>query len=717
MRNLVAVVVLSLPALALGTGCYKVVENTVAQDGGQVMMMPADSGPAMMFGAKTILRDKTTLQVGRATFTELPDGTVDVLVELTKTSTGPHGLHIHANGACDVPDFASAGGHFNPTMMMHGSPSMGGHHAGDLGNIFAMGAHNEATGTIHFVSHDISVRPDSMVSILNKAIILHGKQDDLMTQPSGNSGPRIGCGVIVPTGADEVPFGVADAGMAPPNANVAITGKVIDLAGNLGGGGGGGGGGMMGTNAVGGASVLAYGVNPPIPPAISSADPASLGMFMMQLPQNGKTILRAEKTGYNTTYEQVTVGNVPLADVRAFLAPAPYISGLALTFGADLNAPFACHGPPEGGLNPADQCVYGIVIGQILDDGTAGAGVPTPVAGILATEISVKGPSDAVWFQKGPYALTATGGASRAQTETALKGLFATFVEIPATAGTEAIDFKIAATHAGTAGTRYFGPTLVKAFRPYGVTWSTIAESGAPAPPPPPGGIDFDTQIYPMFLQVAQGGFGCQGCHTSLNGATPAAGMDLSGGPGPAYTQLDPMLHPTRVDTANPPASLVLERPLYKPATQDHPIFAWASTQDPAYQIILTWIQQGGRRGAAGPPPAFTDVLAIIAKPAAQGGAGCVACHSGATPPAGFAVDGAPELVYAALTQQPATDRSTGETTRIDKTMGNADKSLVLIKPLLDNNTIVHPVKLFSSTTDQRYHTIYRWIVAGFPGP
>ena len=73
--------------------------------------------------------------------------------------------------------------------------------------------------------------------------------------------------------------------------------------------------------------------------------------------------------------------------------------------------------------------------------------------------------------------------------------------------------------------------------------------------------------------------------------------------------------------------------------------------------------------------------------------------------------------IATALTTQPATDISTGQTTRIDKTPGNADKSLVLIKPLLDNNTVIHPVKLFSSTTDARYHTIYRWVVNGFPGP
>src|SRR5262249_10242169 len=154
-------------------------------------------------------------------------------------------------------------------------------------------------------------------------------------------------------------------------------------------------------------------------------------------------------------------------------------------------------------------------------------------------------------------------------------------------------------------------------------------------------------------------------CHTSV-GTMAAAGMDLSGGPMMAYPQLDPAMHPMRVNTADPPASLLLERPLYKTGAQDHPIFAWASTQDPAYQLIITWIQQGGRRGAL-MPAKFTDVLAVISAPSAQNGAGCVACHAGAQPPNGFAVDGTPQQVFAALTTQLATDKTTGEVNRIDK--------------------------------------------------
>src|SRR6267142_1366144 len=111
MRTQVAFAILSLPSLVLGTGCYKVIDNTVPDSGMMMMMMPpVDSGPAMAYAAKTVIRDRQTLLIGHATFTELMDGRVEVTLELSHTSTGAHGVHIHANGSCDLPDFATAGG-------------------------------------------------------------------------------------------------------------------------------------------------------------------------------------------------------------------------------------------------------------------------------------------------------------------------------------------------------------------------------------------------------------------------------------------------------------------------------------------------------------------------------------------------------------------------------------------------------------------------------
>src|SRR5205823_224258 len=112
---------------------------------------------------------------------------------------------------------------------------------------------------------------------------------------------------------------------------------------------------------------------------------------------------------------------------------------------------------------------------------------------------------------------------------------------------------------------RYFGPVTVKAFRPYGVSFAVIPETGTP-PPANQMGIDYTTQIYPLFLPVAQGGLGCLGCHTSVNGATPTGNMDLSGGPAAAYDKaLNPMMFPNRINLTNPSTSLVLVNPLYNP--------------------------------------------------------------------------------------------------------------------------------------------------------
>ena len=100
------------------------------------------------------------------------------------------GLHIHESGNCEAPDYKSAGGHFNPTAKLHGSPSKMVH-AGDLGNISA-----DKSGIYsHKVTlHNVTLEGEN--AIVGKAVILHAKADDFTTQPSGNSGDRVGCAVI-----------------------------------------------------------------------------------------------------------------------------------------------------------------------------------------------------------------------------------------------------------------------------------------------------------------------------------------------------------------------------------------------------------------------------------------------------------------------------------------------------------------------------------------
>ncbi len=106
---------------------------------------------------------------------------------------GEFGFHIHEKGDCSAPDASSAGGHFNPTSSPHGDPAGAEHHAGDMLNLKA-----DAQGA---ATVDVSVTGVSLVSgqaenVHGKAIVVHQKADDYKTQPSGDSGARIACGVI-----------------------------------------------------------------------------------------------------------------------------------------------------------------------------------------------------------------------------------------------------------------------------------------------------------------------------------------------------------------------------------------------------------------------------------------------------------------------------------------------------------------------------------------
>ena len=127
---------------------------------------------------------------GVVTFTQKGEK-IQVKGKLTGVPAGKHGFHIHEKGDCSAPDGASAGGHFNPDMKPHGAPTASEHHAGDLGNI-EVGANGKANinMTVDFLSLT------GPKSIVGKGMILHGAADDLTTQPTGNAGARIACGVI-----------------------------------------------------------------------------------------------------------------------------------------------------------------------------------------------------------------------------------------------------------------------------------------------------------------------------------------------------------------------------------------------------------------------------------------------------------------------------------------------------------------------------------------
>ena len=128
---------------------------------------------------------------GTVKLAEQADGSVQVTVDLTGVPPGVHGFHIHDKGDCGDNGNA-AGGHFNPMATAHGAPTADPHHAGDFGNVTA-----DASGAVHtqFTTSSVTVAA-GQASAVGHAVILHANPDDLQTQPTGNAGGRIACGVV-----------------------------------------------------------------------------------------------------------------------------------------------------------------------------------------------------------------------------------------------------------------------------------------------------------------------------------------------------------------------------------------------------------------------------------------------------------------------------------------------------------------------------------------
>jgi len=124
---------------------------------------------------------------GTVTFTKTSGG-VQVVAEILGLTPGKHGFHVHEFGDCSAPDAASAGGHFNPTKDPHAGHDAEKRHMGDLGNLEA-----DASGKARL---DLTDKKMKLSAIIGKAVIVHEKADDLKTQPTGDAGGRVACGVI-----------------------------------------------------------------------------------------------------------------------------------------------------------------------------------------------------------------------------------------------------------------------------------------------------------------------------------------------------------------------------------------------------------------------------------------------------------------------------------------------------------------------------------------
>lgn len=159
-----------------------------------MMQNAGKTATATLSPAKAATTQPTNNNVsGTVTFTEM-GGKVHVTAHIMGLAPGTtHGFHIHEKGDLSAPDLMSTGGHFNPDGHIHGGPTTSPVHAGDFGNIKA---DDMGMAMVDLTVSDLSIGTGAKNDIVGKAVIVHGKEDDLKSQPAGNAGPRVAGGLI-----------------------------------------------------------------------------------------------------------------------------------------------------------------------------------------------------------------------------------------------------------------------------------------------------------------------------------------------------------------------------------------------------------------------------------------------------------------------------------------------------------------------------------------
>lgn len=150
------------------------------------------AGDTAQRSAVAPLRTAAGADVGTVTATEGPGG-IRIQIDARGMPQGPHGAHVHTVGRCDAPDFTTAGGHWNPTGRQHGTSNPAGPHVGDAPNLLIG---TDGSGSIAITLPGGTI--DGLLDADGSAFVIHAAADDYKTDPSGNSGGRIACGVFAP---------------------------------------------------------------------------------------------------------------------------------------------------------------------------------------------------------------------------------------------------------------------------------------------------------------------------------------------------------------------------------------------------------------------------------------------------------------------------------------------------------------------------------------
>jgi Cu-Zn family superoxide dismutase len=141
------------------------------------------------------LKDAKGNSVGMAMISPAKGGGVSIDLDVKGLPPGDHALHFHAVPKCEGPDFTSAGGHFNPANKKHGMQNPEGPHAGDMSN-FTVDAKGNAKTTIVNKNVSAGAEANSIYATGGTALMIHAAADDMKSDPAGNAGARIACGVI-----------------------------------------------------------------------------------------------------------------------------------------------------------------------------------------------------------------------------------------------------------------------------------------------------------------------------------------------------------------------------------------------------------------------------------------------------------------------------------------------------------------------------------------